>query len=80
MQLSTQDKKLNSLYTINDKIKIRFQRENEEVNTEMNHEADLVDIFGAELISSRKEEEKRPEVDIYLRRYIIFFLIFISWY
>ena len=45
-------KKLNSFYTINGKIKIRSERGNEAVNTEINHEGDLADIFGAELISS----------------------------
>ena len=52
-------KKLNSFYTINGKIKITFERENEAVNTEINHEGDLVDIFGAELISSVNWERKR---------------------
>ena len=52
-------KKLNSFYTIKIKIKIRFGRENEEVNTEINHEADLVDVFGPELISSINRERKR---------------------
>ena len=59
MQLSTQDKKLNSFYSINEKIKSRFERENEEVNTETSHEADLVDIFGVDLISSINRERKR---------------------
>ena len=52
-------KKLNSFYTMSSKIKIRFERKNEEVNTEMNHEADLVGIFGVELISSINRERKR---------------------
>ena len=52
-------KKLNSFYTIKGKIKIRFERENEEVKIEINHEADLVDIFGLELISSINRERKR---------------------
>ena len=52
-------KKLNSFYTINGKIKIRFERENEEVNTEISHKDYLIDIFGAELISSINGERKR---------------------
>ena len=60
MQLSTQVKKLNSFYTINGKIKIRFERESEEVKTEINHVADLVDIFGLELISSINRGWRMP--------------------
>ena len=55
-------KKLNSFYTMNSKIKIRFERENEEVNIEINYEADLVDIFEVELISSINRERKRENV------------------
>ena len=55
-------KKLNSFYIMNSKIKIRFERENEEVNIEINHEADLVDIFEVELISSINRERKRENV------------------
>ena len=43
---------------MNGKIKIKFERENEEVNTEINHEADLV-IFGVELINNINRERKR---------------------
>ena len=52
-------KKLNSFYAINGKINIRFKRENQEVNTEINHEADLGDMFGPELISSVNRERER---------------------
>ena len=57
-------KELNSFYTINGKIKIRCERENEEVNTEINHKADLVDIFGPELISSINKERKRESAQM----------------
>ena len=51
-------KKLNSFSTMNSKIKIRFKRQNEEVNTEINHQPDLVAIFGMELISNINRERK----------------------
>ena len=51
--------KLNSSYTKNGKIKISFESENEEENTEINTEADLVVIFGTELRSSINRERKR---------------------
>ena len=50
------EKKLNLFYTMNSKIKIRLKRENGEVNTKINYEADLVDIFGAELINNINKE------------------------